>query len=112
MINPNEIYHELQKIFWGTPDNIGVLWMKPKRALIKNSMTIASITALGFSLMVIPFTLEKTTLGALKPGDMVNIETDIIFRWLAERYSQTTNKNGSDNGDESFSPFTSIYKED
>jgi len=44
-------------------------------------------SARGFQVMIVPFTLEHTTLGELKPGDAVNIETDLIIRWLADRFS-------------------------
>ncbi len=52
------------------------------------SMTLAEVDpqAATFTLAVIPTTLNKTTLGTLKAGDAVNIETDILARtvvhWL------------------------------
>ena len=50
------------------------------------SMTIAAVAANCFTVAVIPTTLEHTTLGALQPGESVNIETDILARtvvhWL------------------------------
>lgn len=51
------------------------------------SLTISEKFTAGFKLMVIPWTLEHTTLGDLKPGDKVNLETDIIIRWLNDRIS-------------------------
>jgi riboflavin synthase len=50
------------------------------------SLTIAAVdVAAGggagwFEVALIPTTLEKTTLGALKEGDRVNLETDILAR--------------------------------
>lgn len=35
------------------------------------------------SIAVIPHTLTHTTLGALRPGATVNLETDLIGRWVA-----------------------------
>ena len=32
---------------------------------------------------VIPHTLQTTTLGALKPGDRVNLEIDMLARYVA-----------------------------
>jgi riboflavin synthase len=46
------------------------------------SLTVASIDANGFRVSVIPQTLEKTTLGKAKIGDVVNIETDIIGKMI------------------------------
>jgi riboflavin synthase len=36
-----------------------------------------------FEVSLIPETLSATTLGALAPGDRVNIETDILARHVA-----------------------------
>ena len=44
------------------------------------SLTIAGIGATGFTVSVISETLERTTLGRVKTGDTVNIETDIIVK--------------------------------
>lgn len=46
------------------------------------SLTIASVEADTFSVALIPTTLALTTLGRLKPGDRVNIETDILARTI------------------------------
>jgi riboflavin synthase len=62
----------------------------PKGSIAVNgvSLTIAEKMSRGFKLMVVPYALEHTTLGELKPGDEVNIETDIIIRWLADRFPE------------------------
>jgi len=44
------------------------------------SMTVAGRDADTFSLAVIPATLRATTLGELRPGHRVNLETDILAR--------------------------------
>ncbi len=44
------------------------------------SLTLVDVTAVGFSVMLIPHTLAATTLGTLKPGDQVNIETDMLAK--------------------------------
>jgi riboflavin synthase len=46
------------------------------------SLTIAGLTADGFRVAVIPHTLKLTTLGSKTPGDHVNIETDIIAKYV------------------------------
>src|ERR671936_1572049 len=40
------------------------------------SLTIASLGGVSFEVALIPHTLEQTTLGALRPGDEVNLEAD------------------------------------
>lgn len=44
------------------------------------SLTVAEVEAATFSVALIPTTLAKTTLGARRVGDKVNIETDILAR--------------------------------
>ncbi len=50
------------------------------------SLTLAEKSARSFKLMIIPYTYQHTCLKDLKPGDAVNIETDLIIRWLADRF--------------------------
>jgi len=49
------------------------------------SLTINTVDTDSFSLMLIPTTLAETTLAKRKPGDKVNIETDIIGKYI-ERF--------------------------
>lgn len=46
------------------------------------SLTIASLEGDRFSVAVIPTTLADTNLGSLRAGDIVNIETDIIGKYV------------------------------
>jgi riboflavin synthase len=46
------------------------------------SLTIAGLIPDGFSVAVIPHTLKLTALGSKAPGDHVNIETDIIAKYV------------------------------
>ena len=48
------------------------------------SLTLVDVWPDGFSVMLIPHTLAVTTLGLLKPGDRVNIETDILAKHVAK----------------------------
>ncbi|HVT81049.1 MAG TPA: riboflavin synthase [Phycisphaerae bacterium] len=58
------------------------------------SMTIAEVGKETFTLAVIPTTLEKTTLGKLRVGDPVNVETDILARTVVH-YLQQIAGNGA-----------------
>jgi riboflavin synthase len=49
------------------------------------SLTIADMNRNSFSVALIPQTLEKTTLGKAKVGDMVNIETDVIVKTVRKQ---------------------------
>jgi riboflavin synthase len=44
------------------------------------SLTVAALDDDGFEVALIPHTLEVTTLGALEPGDEVNLEADVLAK--------------------------------
>ena len=46
------------------------------------SLTIVEIREGLFSVALIPYTLEVTTLGFKKAGEQVNIETDMLGKWV------------------------------
>jgi len=46
------------------------------------SLTIAGLDDRGFAVALVPHTLEATTLGDLKPGDGVNVEADILAKYV------------------------------
>jgi riboflavin synthase len=46
------------------------------------SLTVVQIDADRFSVALIPHTLEQTTLGLRRPGDAVNVETDILGKYV------------------------------
>lgn len=46
------------------------------------SLTVASLGSASFEVMLIPHTLEATTLGRLEVGQAVNIETDVIGKYV------------------------------
>lgn len=46
------------------------------------SLTVANITRDGFSVALIPHTLEHTSLGTKKTGDSVNLEADMLGKYV------------------------------
>lgn len=46
------------------------------------SLTIASMEKRVLGVTIIPHTFEKTTLGSYKPGDRVNLETDVLAKYV------------------------------
>ncbi len=46
------------------------------------SLTVAEVTADRFRVAVIPHTAEVTTLGQVRPGDTVNLEFDILAKYV------------------------------
>jgi len=54
------------------------------------SLTIVDSEADSFSIALIPYTLDVTTLGPLKVGDTVNLETDILAKYV-QRLAEAEN---------------------
>jgi riboflavin synthase len=52
------------------------------------SLTVNSVDGRRFGLNIIPHTWEATTLGARRVGDVVNLEIDMLARYLA-RWQET-----------------------
>jgi riboflavin synthase len=49
------------------------------------SLTLVEVEAERFSVALIPHTLQITTLGPLQPGDPVNLETDILAKYVEKQ---------------------------
>ena len=49
------------------------------------SLTVVHVEAAGFDVALIPHTLEITTLGRLEPGHRVNLEADVLGKYV-KRY--------------------------
>ena len=56
------------------------------------SLTVADVNETCFKIAVIPHTFANTTLSSLKIGETVNIETDILGRYLEKFLSPQDNK--------------------
>jgi riboflavin synthase len=51
-------------------------------AIDGTSLTVVEVTATSFSVALIPHTLSVTTLGKLRVGDAVNLETDMLAKYV------------------------------
>ena len=49
------------------------------------SLTLVDVQSGRFSVALIPHTLRHTTLGKLRPGDRVNLETDILAKYVQKQ---------------------------
>lgn len=59
------------------------------------SLTVNSCSGNRFSVSIIPHTLAVTTLGLLKQGDLVNIEVDIIGKYVEKLLAEQAADTGS-----------------
>lgn len=53
------------------------------------SLTVNAVDGVNFSINLIPHTLEVTTLGGLAPGVRVNLEIDLLARYVERLVSST-----------------------
>ncbi|MEC5146874.1 riboflavin synthase [Chitinophaga sp. 212800010-3] len=49
------------------------------------SLTVFDVTDNEFSVAIIPYTYEHTNISKVKPGDMVNLEFDILGKYAAKQ---------------------------
>jgi riboflavin synthase len=73
----------------GTSERFTLLLPEAVKAVEKGSLTVDGISLTTWdcrgrqvSIAVIPHTLAVTTLGAMRPGALVNLEQDVIGRWV------------------------------
>jgi len=62
------------------------------------SLTISALREAAFEVYVIPYTLSATTLSERRVGDRVNIETDIIGKYVARYLSAMRGQSGVTGG--------------
>jgi len=53
------------------------------------SLTVAAIDGEGFTVALIPETLERTTLGDAAPGRVVNLEVDVLAKYVEKLVNRT-----------------------
>ncbi|MEW5735194.1 MAG: riboflavin synthase, partial [Thermodesulfobacteriota bacterium] len=62
------------------------------------SLTVNAVSQTGFSVSVIPHTAKITTLGGKRPGDGVNLEADIIGKYVERLLSFNKGEKALDKG--------------
>jgi riboflavin synthase len=60
----------------------GLVALKGSIALDGVSLTVSAVKSRSFEVALIPETIARTKLGGLRPGDGVNVEADLIARYL------------------------------
>ena len=75
------------RIEWQDPGLGPLLIPKGSVAVDGVSLTVAALGVRAFEIMVIPHTLERTTLGGLKAGRRVNLEMDVIGKYVLRALS-------------------------
>ena len=80
------------------PEIAGFLVEKGSVAVDGVSLTVVGVGEAGFDVALIPHTLAATTLGERRPGDRVNLEADVLGKYVKrylERILSGSDEHGS-----------------
>ena len=66
-----------------SPDLTKLMATKGSVAIDGTSLTLVDVAPDSFAVALIPYTLAETTLGVKGPGDPVNVEVDLLARYVA-----------------------------
>jgi riboflavin synthase len=77
------------------PDLIRYVVAKGSIALDGVSLTVADLGDSWVVVSLIPETLERTTLGALAPGDKINVECDVVAKYVERLMAPFGGKEGA-----------------
>ena len=76
------------RMFFDAPANVLRYVIKKGSIAIDGiSLTVADLDSSGFSIAMIPHTAKMTTLGFKSPGESVNLETDVIGKYVEKLLS-------------------------
>ncbi|MBL8137956.1 MAG: riboflavin synthase [Acidobacteria bacterium] len=65
------------------PPSLSALFIRKGSVTVDGvSLTVAGLDERRFDIQVIPYTREHTTLGELRPGDRVNLECDVLGKYV------------------------------
>lgn len=83
------------KFTFSMPDRSAALLI-PQGSITINgvSLTVANLNEESFSVAIIPYTYEHTTFGTMKKGDKVNIEYDVIGKYVVRQFELRDKKRG------------------
>ena len=80
----NAVYYEIE-----VPKELSpYLLLKGSVAVDGTSLTVFKVTDKSFTVSIIPHTLSETIIGAKGPGDIVNIECDMIGKYIEQFFNR------------------------
>jgi riboflavin synthase len=83
-----EVGQGVRAVVEAPPDVLRYCVEKGSIAVDGVSLTIAELSAGAFAVVLVPHTLEVTTLSTLEPGQSVNLEVDVLAKYV-ERLLET-----------------------
>jgi len=71
-------------------DKKNLSYLIPKASILLNgvSLTISKVTKNGFQVWLIPHSLKLTNLSNLRKGQIVNVEIDILSKYIKKHYGK------------------------
>ena len=78
--------------FTAGPELLRYVVEKGSVAVQGTSLTIAAVDDHGFEVALIPHTLEATTFGGLEPGAAVNVEVDVLAKYVEKLVSSVARR--------------------
>ena len=75
---------DYRRVVFEVPNRLAP-FLAPKGSITVNgvSLTVNSVEGRRFDVMLVPFTLDETTFGQMDPGAGVNLEVDILAKYVA-----------------------------
>jgi riboflavin synthase len=71
------------RVWFDAPDEIlRYVVEKGSIAVDGTSLTVSALDGSGFEVALVPHTMAATTLGELEPGDPVNLEPDVLAKYV------------------------------
>lgn len=95
IISDNEVGGSLLRTISLPPEMAPYCAEKGSVAVDGISLTISRCSTAAFEISFIPHTLACTTMSLKKPGDLVNLEADIIARYMGRLLSVTSEKSAA-----------------
>ncbi len=79
-----EVVHAAPDLEVRVESDDGLRYVAPKGSVTLDgvSLTVVAVLPSGFTVAVIPHTAAVTTLGVRRPGDAVNVEFDVIAKYV------------------------------
>jgi riboflavin synthase len=87
---------ECDIVWFDCGDLAGGLVTKGSVAVDGVSLTVCEVDEAGFSVMLLPYSLAKTTLGSVPIGEAVNVETDVLGKYVLRALDQMLSQGRSD----------------
>ena len=87
------------KLVFAAPENLTkYIAAKGSICIDGTSLTVNEVNGNTFAINVIPHTQEQTVSGGYRPGQKVNLEVDLIARYLEKLFSGSDNDHRSGHG--------------